>query len=88
MFHSEEAAEGHFWRTILHLYLALYQYNLLCQVFCFVGGVYVLFLVSIIFWKFVVSIKLLMFPFASGIMGSSGENRHSPSTINLYLHKL
>ena len=44
-------------------------------------------LVSIIFWKFVVSMKLLILPFASGMIGSSGENLHSPSTMNLYLNR-
>ena len=30
--------------------------------------------------------KLLMFPLASGMIGSSGENLHYPSTMNLYLN--
>lgn len=29
-----------------------------------------------------------MLPFASGILGSSGEKRHSPSTMNLYLYEM
>lgn len=41
---------------------------------------------SIIFLKFVVSTTLLIFPLASGMIGSSGENLHYPSTMNLYLH--
>jgi len=78
----------HFLQTLQLPWLSLYQYNHLCLVFCFVGGDYVLVLVSIIFWKFVVSMKLLILPFASGIIGSSGENLHSPSTMNLYLNRL
>lgn len=33
-----------------------------------------------------VSMKLLILPLASGMMGSSGEKRHYPSTMNLYLN--
>jgi hypothetical protein len=87
MSHNEEAIWVHFWQTTPLLYWFLYLYITLCQVFCFVGIYYVLVLVSIIFWKLVVSIKLLMLPFVSGMIGSSGENLHSPSTINLYLNK-
>lgn len=70
MSHSEEAVWAQFWQTTLLPYWFLYRYNPICQVFCFVGIYYVLVLVSIIFWKLVVSMKLLMLPFVSGIMGS------------------
>ena len=42
---------------------------------------------SIIFLDSLVRQTLLIFPCSSGSIGSSGENLHSPSTINLYLHR-
>ena len=70
MSHNEGAVWAQFWQTTPLLYWFLYRYTPICLVFCFVGIYYVLVLVSIIFWKLVVSIKLLMLPFVSGIMGS------------------
>ena len=48
-----------------------------CLRLVYVGG-------SIIFLNWFVSLTLFMFPCSSGSMGSSGENLHSPSTMNLY----
>jgi hypothetical protein len=86
-FRSGEVVLAHFWQTNrLPDRLNLYQCNPICLGLipsCFVDGNYFLLLVSI--WKLVVSMKLLMLPLASGMIGSSGEKRHSPSTMNLYL---
>ena len=41
-------------------------------------------IIRLILSIFFVSITLLILPCSSAVVGSSGENFHSPSTINLY----